>query len=99
MYRLMLLFRRIEKHAYVPGGKYTVPPPVLAAASIARLTAGLSIVFPSPRAPNARTSYTGPLFPARALASPVVVLHPTTASRTRTDAVHCANESFIASHG
>src|SRR5947209_2402044 len=48
----MLLLSRIEKERYVPAGKRTVPPPALAAASIARLTAGESSAWPSPRAPN-----------------------------------------------
>src|ERR1039458_1425440 len=40
----------------MPAGKTTVPPPAMEAASIAALTAGESIVLPSPVAPKERTS-------------------------------------------
>src|SRR5204863_7541979 len=52
----MLLFSRIEKLRYVPGGKKTVPPPFAAAVSIAWLMAGESRALPSPLAPNTLTS-------------------------------------------
>jgi hypothetical protein len=45
-----------RKRHVVPAGNITVPPPAAAAASIAWLIAGESIVLPSPVAPNARTS-------------------------------------------
>src|SRR5262245_22281103 len=40
----------------MPAGKTTVPPPADAASSIALLIAAVSTVWPSPRAPNFRTS-------------------------------------------
>ena len=40
----------------MPAGKWTVPPPAAAAASMARLTAGVSNVRPSPLAPYAQDS-------------------------------------------
>src|SRR6266850_5370330 len=58
----MLLFRWIEKQRYMPAGKKTVPPPVAAAASIARLIAGESTALPSPLAPKLFTSKKPELF-------------------------------------
>ncbi len=52
------LLRRMLKQRYVPEGKRTTPPPADAAASMARLTASVSRVFPSPVAPNWWTSNT-----------------------------------------
>ena len=49
----MLLLRRTEKLRYVPAGKYTVPPPFAAAASMALFIEGESNAFPSPFAPYA----------------------------------------------
>src|SRR5439155_24429743 len=50
------LRRWIERDLYVPAGNTTVPPPAVAAAAIALLMAGESLVEPSPLAPNFVTS-------------------------------------------
>src|SRR6476646_2422734 len=46
----------MENDRYDPAGKRTVPPPADAAASMALLMAAVSMVLPSPVAPNFRTS-------------------------------------------
>src|SRR2546429_859659 len=54
--RQMLLFRCTEATRYFPAAKCTVPPPSAAHFSIALLIAGVSLVVPSPVAPNSFTS-------------------------------------------
>src|SRR5688500_2486507 len=52
-------FERIRAEAtmYLPGGKFTMPPPSVLAFSIALLTAAVSLVVPSPVAPKSFTLY------------------------------------------
>src|SRR5687767_6399826 len=42
---------------YLPGGKFTTPPPSMLAFSMALLTAAVSFVLPSPVAPKSFTLY------------------------------------------
>src|SRR5678816_3114168 len=54
-FRQTLLRMRAEAAMYLPGGKFTTPPPALLAFSIALLIADVSFVFPSPMAPKSLT--------------------------------------------
>src|SRR5579871_2055441 len=60
----------MEYERYPPAGKWTIPPPAPAAASIALLIAAVSSALPSPAAPNDFTSNA----PATGVAAPAVSL-------------------------
>src|SRR5688572_1996624 len=48
---------RAEASMYLPGGKFTTPPPSALAFSMVLLTAAVSFVEPSPVAPKSLTLY------------------------------------------
>src|SRR5689334_15293114 len=78
-YSAMKFFSRMEWQRYVPAGKYTMPPPIEAARSMARFTAGVSTAVPSPAAPAARTSVTNPATGGDGGGAPPALAHGDTA--------------------